>query len=277
MVLPLPSSLSHHPLFPFSGMSGAASGVSGVASHVFSSPFRTGSPLVLMMQNLGSAGGGRDARGGVATTTRGANGGSNGSSNGGVNSVRESEASTLPLRARSVLGAAGEQSKGGKGAGDIAYGGDGIEVQDVEAQETLEAELEEVVDDKAPVGEGDGEEDEDLEVSRALTTAVEPCLRPLHVVLDFSGVNHIDLSGIKMFDEVEEALQRGASPQTTYIVNVKSTVRDRLKKAPIWDRVGGELCYMSLPALLDHLVGHLDWAGEPKDKGTRRGREDKDR
>jgi len=271
VVLPLPPSLSLHPHFSFSGMSGAASGVSGVASHVFSSPFRTGSPLVSMMQNLGNAGG-RDARSGVVPI-RGANGGSNGSSNGGggVNSVPESETSTLPLHVRSVLGAAGEQSKGGKGAGDIANGGDGVEMQYVEAQETLEAELEEVVDDRAPVGEGDEGEDEDLEVSRALTTAVEPCLRPLHVVLDFSGVNHIDLSGIKMLDEVEEALQRGASPQTTYIVNVKSTARDRLKNAPIWDRVGGELCYMSLPALLDHLVGHRNWAGEPEGKRDEEG------
>lgn len=278
IVLPLPPSLSH-PHFPFSGMSGAASGVSGVASHVFSSPFRTGSPLVLMMQNLGSAGA-RDARGGVTISTRGSNGGNgNGSRNGGgesngghtnQDSMRGSGASTLPLRARSALGA-GKQGKGEKGAGDSTIGGDGVEMQDVEAQEALEADLEEVVDDRAPVGEGGDDEDEDLEVSRALNTPVEPRYRPLHVVLDFSGVNHIDLSGIKMLDEVEEALQRGASPQMTYIVNVKSTVRDRLKKAPIWDRVGGELCYMSLPALLDHLVGHRDWAGEPKDKRDEEG------
>lgn len=265
IVLPLPPSLSHHSHFPFSGMSG----VSGVASHVFSSPFRSGSPLVLMMRNLGSAGG-RDARGGVATTTRGARASGNGSSNGEGEANGGHKASTLPLRPRSALGTA-EQAKGEKGAGDSTYGGDGVEMQDVEAQEALEADLQEVVDDRAPVGNEEEDEEEDLEVSRVLMTPVEPRYRPLHVVLDFSGVNHIDLSGIKMLDEVEEALQRGASPQTTYIVNVKSTVRDRLKKAPIWDRVGGELCYMSLPALLDHLVGHRNWAGEPKDERDEEG------
>ena len=259
----LPPSLPHHPHLPSNGMSGAASG----ASHRFSSPFRTGSPLALMVQNLSTAGG-RNDRGGVATT-RGPNDRGNSSSNGGgkAKSVRGKDTATLSIQTRSVLDAA-EQNK-------ELEGGDGGQMQDVESQEALEAELEEVVDDREAAGgreeEEEEEEEEDLEVSRALMTAGKPCARPLHVVLDFSGVNHIDLSGIKMLDEVEEALKRGASPQTTYIVNVKSTVRDRLKKAPIWDRVGGELCYMSLPALLDYLVGHRNWAGELHDKTDEKG------
>ena len=45
------------------------------------------------------------------------------------------------------------------------------------------------------------------------------------------------------------------------MVNVKSSVRDKLQNSPIWDRLGGDLIFLSLPALLDYILGRRDWAG----------------
>lgn len=50
--------------------------------------------------------------------------------------------------------------------------------------------------------------------------------------------------------------------QALYVCNVKSVVRDKLAGTPIWERLGGELLYLSLSALLDHLVGRGKWGGE---------------
>ncbi len=87
----------------------------------------------------------------------------------------------------------------------------------------------------------------------------ERARRPDTMVLDFSGVNHVDLSGVKTLDELHAALARDG--QALYVCNVKSGVRDRLAKSPIWARLGGDLLFLSLPALLDHLVGRGQWGG----------------
>lgn len=111
--------------------------------------------------------------------------------------------------------------------------------------------------------EEQGEVDVDEEAARALTPTAPVVLRatwgPRHVVVDCSGVNHLDLSGVRMLDEVQAALER--NEQALYITNVKSRCRDVLRST-IWERVGGDLCFLSLPALLDHLVGNRHWAGE---------------
>lgn len=41
----------------------------------------------------------------------------------------------------------------------------------------------------------------------------------------------------------------------------KSNVRDKLRDSPIWERLGGDLLFLSLPALLDHLCGRGKWCG----------------
>lgn len=67
-------------------------------------------------------------------------------------------------------------------------------------------------------------------------------------------------SGIKVLDEVQATLAREG--QALYVSNVKSVVRDKLAGTPIWERLGGELLYLSLSAMLDHLVGRGKWGGE---------------
>ncbi len=107
---------------------------------------------------------------------------------------------------------------------------------------------------------GAAHDDEDVEEARESTA---PLLRPTNVVVDFCGVNHVDLSGLRMLDEVEAALRRGG--QRMFIVNVKSSVRDKISNTSLWERVGGDLSFLALSALIDHLVGNENWAGEPDD------------
>lgn len=124
--------------------------------------------------------------------------------------------------------------------------------------------------------EEQGEVDVDEEEARALTPTPPVVLRamrgPRHVVIDCSGVNHLDLSGVRMLDEVQAALER--NEQDLYITNVKSRCRDVLRST-IWERVGGDLCFLSLPALLDHLVGNRHWAGETLGQGMAGGGEER--
>lgn len=230
VVLPKAAS-SHHHAFGLGGGQGHVEG-KGSGEHGHQAPFRSGSPLLSVVRTFKVGGVAGGAEGGAVELTAKEDAVEEGHvrSQAGDNQGAQDDEGTrkkLPRR------------RGGGTEG----GADGALVVSQDVQEEM------------------GEED--LEVSRVLTAA-KVSARPKHIVVDFSGVNHIDLSGIKMLDEVEEALQKGLPPQILYVVNVKSTVRDRLKKSPLWDRVGGELCFLSLPALLDHLVGDRYWAGKPR-------------
>ena len=79
-----------------------------------------------------------------------------------------------------------------------------------------------------------------------------PPVPPHFVILDCSGMNHIDLSGIRALEEAHQALAR--FDQVLYMVNVKSNVRDKIKITKLFDKVGGDLIFLSLPTLLNHAI-----------------------
>lgn len=74
---------------------------------------------------------------------------------------------------------------------------------------------------------------------------------PHHVILEASGVNYVDLSGLQVLSDVYEELERRGV--RLHLVNCKGKVRDKLKESTLHDKLGMEM-YLSLCMLLNSLV-----------------------
>lgn len=65
-------------------------------------------------------------------------------------------------------------------------------------------------------------------------------------------MNHADLSGVRMLDELRDTLKR--QHQQLYMASCKARLRDKLRRAGLFEAFGGRMLYLSLPALLATLV-----------------------
>ena len=62
---------------------------------------------------------------------------------------------------------------------------------------------------------------------------------PRVLILDCSGINDIDATGVEAFDEIVTELDE--SPVTLHVCDVKGPVRDVLRRAGLWERLDGRI------------------------------------
>ncbi|MDJ0768420.1 MAG: solute carrier family 26 protein [Ilumatobacter sp.] len=62
---------------------------------------------------------------------------------------------------------------------------------------------------------------------------------PHALVVDCSGINDIDATGVEALDEIVTELDEG--PVTLHLCDVKGPVRDVLHRTDLWDRLGGRI------------------------------------
>jgi SulP family sulfate permease len=74
---------------------------------------------------------------------------------------------------------------------------------------------------------------------RCLDEAAAIAAEPRALVLDASGINDIDATGAETLSEIITELDE--SPVTLHLCDVKGPVRDVLRRAGLWDRLGGRI------------------------------------
>ena len=98
---------------------------------------------------------------------------------------------------------------------------------------------------------------------------------PRAMVLDASGINDIDATGVDMLDEVlPEIDDRGV---ILHLADVKGPVRDVLRRAGLWDRFGDRVhtcTHDAIAAISAHRAGPVDQRRHGIDERCTRGRHD---
>jgi len=78
---------------------------------------------------------------------------------------------------------------------------------------------------------------------------------PKHIIIDASSINYMDLSGLQVLNDVYDDLERRGI--RLHMANVKGKVRDKIRDAPLYDKLGRNRIFLSLIMVLSDLVeGH---------------------
>jgi SulP family sulfate permease len=99
---------------------------------------------------------------------------------------------------------------------------------------------------------------------RCLDEAASIEHEPRALVLDCSGINDIDATGVETLDEVITELDE--SPVTLHLCDVKGPVRDVLRRAGIWERLDGRL-HATAHQAVEAVEGHRPESGSLRDAG----------